>query len=226
MATPPSLPTTWANSSLREDNLPGAVNDLATAANTAFPVGVAAWTDYTPALTAFTTNPTLGTGSVQYGRRFQIGKLVVCQFKIKFGTSGTAAGSGLYFVSIPTATTANAVTHNLPVGHGYLLDNSSGGPGAYRQVTFYAATTTTALVALGDNHTGTLPTFTASNLTTDRTYNADATSLDELADVLGTLAADLTTLTGGNTLDLVQHNAPWSWAASDAIVGQYMYEAA
>ena len=34
-------------------------------------------------------------------------------------------------------------------------------------------------------------TYTPSNVTTDRTYDADATTLDEVADVLGTLIADL-----------------------------------
>lgn len=34
---------------------------------------------------------------------------------------------------------------------------------------------------------------TISNVTTDRTYDANATSIDELADVLGTLLSDLRT---------------------------------
>lgn len=34
--------------------------------------------------------------------------------------------------------------------------------------------------------------YTPTNVTTDRTYNADATTIDELADILGTLIADLT----------------------------------
>jgi hypothetical protein len=34
-------------------------------------------------------------------------------------------------------------------------------------------------------------TYAASNVTTDRTYNANSTTTDELADVLGTLIADL-----------------------------------
>ena len=34
--------------------------------------------------------------------------------------------------------------------------------------------------------------YTITNVTTDRSYNADATTLDEIADVLGTLIADLT----------------------------------
>ncbi len=37
----------------------------------------------------------------------------------------------------------------------------------------------------------TAQTYTESNVTTDRTFNANATTLDELADVLGTLIADL-----------------------------------
>jgi hypothetical protein len=33
--------------------------------------------------------------------------------------------------------------------------------------------------------------YTPSNVTTDRSYDANATTLDEVADVLGTLIADL-----------------------------------
>jgi hypothetical protein len=33
--------------------------------------------------------------------------------------------------------------------------------------------------------------YTATNVTTDRTFDADSTSTDELADVLGTVIADL-----------------------------------
>ena len=40
---------------------------------------------------------------------------------------------------------------------------------------------------------GTLQTYAATNVTTDRTYDANATTLDEVADVLGTLIADLRT---------------------------------
>jgi hypothetical protein len=60
-----------------------------------------AWQLYTPALTATTTNPTLGTGSVAFGHYYQIGKQVTVQFRIVFGTSGVNAGSGLYRVSLP-----------------------------------------------------------------------------------------------------------------------------
>jgi hypothetical protein len=36
--------------------------------------------------------------------------------------------------------------------------------------------------------------YSVSNVTTDRTYDADSTTLDELADILGTLLADLQAL--------------------------------
>jgi hypothetical protein len=36
--------------------------------------------------------------------------------------------------------------------------------------------------------------YTTSNVTTDRAYDANATTLDEVADVLGTLLADLKSL--------------------------------
>ena len=61
----------------------------------------AAWETYTPALTASTTNPTLGTGSSVSGRYGQVNKIVCGQGQINFGTAGVAAGSGLYFVSLP-----------------------------------------------------------------------------------------------------------------------------
>lgn len=62
----------------------------------------AAWTAYTPALTASTTSPTLGTASAAIGKYTQIGKLVFGYATVTFGTSGTAAGSGTYFISVPT----------------------------------------------------------------------------------------------------------------------------
>jgi hypothetical protein len=43
------------------------------------------------------------------------------------------------------------------------------------------------------NH-GTTPAFTVSNAVTDRTFDANSTSIDELADILGTLIQDLKNL--------------------------------
>lgn len=52
-----------------------------------------------------------------------------------------------------------------------------------------------ALSVTADQFLATSPqTYAASNVTTDRTYNANATTVDELADVLGTLLQDLRAL--------------------------------
>lgn len=66
-------------------------------------------TAYTPALTAFTTNPTLGLASSVAGKYVQVGKLVAGQGLIQFGSSGTAAGNGVYFVNLPMPVDAIAV---------------------------------------------------------------------------------------------------------------------
>lgn len=81
----------------------------------------AAWETWTPALTASTTNPTLGTGSVITGRYARIQKTIFGNVTILFGTSGVAAGTGFYYVSLPF--TAQSATP--PVGSGWLLDNSA-----------------------------------------------------------------------------------------------------
>jgi hypothetical protein len=47
-------------------------------------------------------------------------------------------------------------------------------------------------VAFNGNAAIAQPNYTVTNVTTDRTYDANATSTAELADVLGTLIADLT----------------------------------
>lgn len=65
------------------------------------------WGDWTPALTASTTNPTLGSGSSVAGRYCQIGKLVEGWGRVTFGSSGTNAGSGQYLINYPV-TPANA----------------------------------------------------------------------------------------------------------------------
>lgn len=81
----------------------------------------AVWETYTPALTASTTNPTLGTGSTASGRYGRINKTVFGQLTIQFGTAGTNAGSGFYFVSLPIA----AQSGNVVIGQGYAFDNSA-----------------------------------------------------------------------------------------------------
>jgi len=57
---------------------------------------------YTATLTASTTNPTLGTGGAAEGRyALFAGKWCAIRGTVKFGTSGTSAGSGQYFIALP-----------------------------------------------------------------------------------------------------------------------------
>lgn len=85
--------------------------------------GFAAWTAWTPALTAATTNPTLGAGPVQEGRYTQLGKLVTAHGRILFGT-GSTNGAGAYRVSVPVNMNTSLTTNKL-IGHGYIYDASA-----------------------------------------------------------------------------------------------------
>lgn len=72
---------------------------------------------YTPALTALTTNPTLGAGSSQLGSYSLSGKIMTGAFFVAFGTSGSAIGSGAYMVSLPPGFTYNALGSAVPLGN-------------------------------------------------------------------------------------------------------------
>ena len=84
--------------------------------------GYPAMATYTPTLTATTTNPTLGTGSVQMGRYWETTDKVEGEIYIKFGTSGAAAGSGSYRLLLPVNIDT---TYGLTVGTISLYDASS-----------------------------------------------------------------------------------------------------
>jgi len=63
------------------------------------------WTAYTPTLTASTTNP---TGWTTTGYYCQVGKLVVCKFRVMAGASMTT-GTGTYRVALPVAANTSSV---------------------------------------------------------------------------------------------------------------------
>ena len=103
----------------------------------------AAWVDFTPTLTASTTNPTLGTGSSATGRYGQVNKIVCGQGQINFGTAGVSGGSGFYFVSLPiTAQSTGKV-----IGQIQFFDAST--VGVYIG-TLISDTTTRALMYVGN----------------------------------------------------------------------------
>lgn len=72
-----------------------------------------AGTAWTPALTASVSNPTLGTGSSTTGVYFRLGRLVIAYGRVLFGTSGAAAGSGTYQLSMPVTGTGPST---IPLG--------------------------------------------------------------------------------------------------------------
>ena len=79
---------------------------------------------YTPALTAVTVNPTLGTGSFAGGTYQLIQKRAFVEGAIFFGSSGAAAGTGAYRISVPSAVSIKS--SNSPIGFGLFYDASAG----------------------------------------------------------------------------------------------------
>jgi hypothetical protein len=85
---------------------------------------------YTPVLTAGTTNPTLGVGAVQSGWWKRVDSLIIGGAFIRFGTSGAAAGSGGYFISLPFAADTTFMIGSdggalgSSIGIGHIRDNS------------------------------------------------------------------------------------------------------
>lgn len=123
-ATP--ITASWLN------NIEAGVQDLSDRAYTG-----TAWTAWTPAVTASVTPPTMGTASSLTGKYYQDGKLVVAKFTIVFGSSGVAAGSGNYRISLPV----NATTTNPDTGCIVRLNDSSATAAALTSAQILSATT-------------------------------------------------------------------------------------
>jgi hypothetical protein len=124
-----------------------------------------AWTSYTPALTASTTNPTLGASSVTFGRYRQIGKLVVAEGGFKWGTGGTG-GSGTYSISTPVAMSIAGVTAGLSVDfRGRVLLNRAGSVAAGDSVggDMYQTTASVLGIEVDGWAAVTLPYLSATN---------------------------------------------------------------
>jgi hypothetical protein len=66
-----------------------------------------AWTSYNPTLTAASGGVNLGSGASVGGGYLNFGKTCIGWAKVNFGTSGTAAGSGLYAVALPLTLAAH-----------------------------------------------------------------------------------------------------------------------
>lgn len=113
-------------------------------------------TTYVPTLTAATTSPTLGTGGTVAGWYYRIGRLVMGEARIRFGSSGVAAGTGTYIISLPTAAdgtfhaTGGGTGIASVVGNGVLRDNSA--VAASRDCAAYFATSTSVFLATADGN--------------------------------------------------------------------------
>lgn len=88
----------------------------------------AAWTTFTPTLTAVTVNPNLGTTGTATGAYLQIGKAVFWWAVLQPGGSGIAGGTGEYRLAVPVA--AKRTSDRQIVGTGYASNGTT---------TYYAA---------------------------------------------------------------------------------------
>lgn len=107
------------------------------------------WRDYTPLLTASVTTPTLGTDAKVDGRYTQVRSTVDGWASIEFGTAGTNAGSGTYFLSLPV-TPRRPPNQNVVIGTGYVFDTSAS---ELRNITVVLDTTGIVILTLNNEAT-------------------------------------------------------------------------
>lgn len=126
----------------------------------------AGWTAYTPTLTAVTTNPTLGTGSVAVGAYKRIGKTVFWRASILCGSAGVVAGSGTYQLSLPPIAAKSTERSQYTKGSGLIKDSST----VAAVATFYGASAT--IVNIWASTSTTLVSGAISGAQANRSYEA------------------------------------------------------
>lgn len=119
-----------------------------------------AWKSWTPTISGATTSPTLGTGAVQEGFYCQVGKLVVAQAFITFGTASVAAGSGAYSIPLPVA--ADTSTNRYMVTGSFYANDSSASVSLAGGITMVNGTTYSGNGRLF--YTSTFPTGTLTEV--------------------------------------------------------------
>lgn len=117
---------------------------------TSHPLGL-----YTPVLSAVTTPPTLGTGSVIQGYYYKIFDQIYTWGHFRLGT-GFTAGSGVYTITLPfKVKTLLPISTNLGgtpiIGNGHLWDESSAVAGGRQPVTVQLRTDQTAMFGIRMN---------------------------------------------------------------------------
>lgn len=114
------------------------------------------WFQWTPVLSVLSgTNPTLGVGGSAVGEWHNNNGLVTAQFDIFFGSSGVAAGSGIYAVSTPVNLTADWDIR-LPVGQVSLWD-ATGPVVRLRTIRFNTVNSVVMSAEDGSNVTNAVP---------------------------------------------------------------------
>jgi len=133
-----------------------------------------AWTSYTPAWTAATTNPVLNNGTL-VGRYMKIGRTTIAGFTLTAGST-TTYGSGTYSFSLPAAAAAAGVDTiggaRATAGSTYIGQLTLGSGQSVVNATF----PTSATPATGSNMTPTTPATLAAGhiLRGSITYEAAA----------------------------------------------------
>jgi hypothetical protein len=122
-------------------------------------------------------------------------------FSLTAGNGDLGGGSFAFIAGNGLAGDTNGGDVDFQIG----LPSGAGNPGRYRFLNSSSVRGRFDFESLTGNRIFTFPdatgtimllpsspaTYTESNVTTDRSYDADATSLNELADIVGTLLADL-----------------------------------
>lgn len=90
--------------------------DIVDNLNAAFPLGVAAWTDYTPTLVQSGTV----TKTVNYAKYQRIGRTI--HFRLKLTVTGSGTASNAVVVGLPVACVETA---DYTLGQGFLFDSSA-----------------------------------------------------------------------------------------------------
>lgn len=174
------------------------------------------WNTYTPVLTGSTTNPTLGTAGINYGKYTQIGNLVLAYFNVAFDATGTGVngGSGLYSVSLPVNCNTDGTAAGISseqLGHGLLLRGASGdslGPsGAHMHVAWHAQDGVNNAVL------GVIPQQTPYDYVYAEGTNADSLTAGTPADITGASAS--ITVRQTNARYRIVGTTPWYTAADD-----------
>lgn len=109
---------------------------------------------FTPALTATTTAPTLGTGGGTSGHYWREGSTVRVAERVVWGTAGVNAGSGDYRFSLPVAasgslTASSGLGDGHPIGTATLRNNTTPGNSTGGIVQLVTSTTALILVPAG-----------------------------------------------------------------------------